>query len=291
MVCGLMVGVLTALQATVIGANGEAPWRIRAIDDSLAAANVAAPGGVVPVVGDGVIGFGGGFEIGMSDSLTPWIVQGSRAYQIGAHDGSADVIAQVQEGGGPQVLLNVRDASAPTAFRLRLPERTLLLLPDGGVLATAESGESVRLEPPWAHDSVGNSVPTSYTVEGDTLVQHLAHRGHPYPVLADPSVRWCFFALSPGICVKYSRSEVQEFYNAIVITGVGGAAATAEYACARIKNLGWKAECKAVVAVYFADYINTFRQAQQQRRCVEVTIPTPPSPIRMVIERARVVNC
>jgi hypothetical protein len=40
---------------------------------------------------------------------------------------------------------------------------------------------------PWAVDSNGDSVATSYSIDGDTLTQHVAHdASDAYPVIADP---------------------------------------------------------------------------------------------------------
>lgn len=59
---------------------------------------------------------------------------------------------------------------------------------DGSLLFLDAAGEEAGfISMPWAIDSDGKEVPTSYSVEGTTLVQTVDHEGASYPVLADPS--------------------------------------------------------------------------------------------------------
>lgn len=55
---------------------------------------------------------------------------------------------------------------------------------------------------PWAVDSEGTPVATYYSVEGDTIVQHIDHKGHnlSYPVVADP---WLGFNLIASAKWRY----------------------------------------------------------------------------------------
>lgn len=55
-------------------------------------------------------------------------------------------------------------------------------------MQTMNSGEQVgAIAAPWAFDADGNAVTTSYTIEGDVLIQTIEHLDSAvYPVLADP---------------------------------------------------------------------------------------------------------
>ena len=85
----------------------------------------------------------------------------------------------------------IKDASAPTEFGFDVTfadqDVTLEQLEDGVVSVTSETGEVLNyFLPAWALDANGVPVETSYSVEGTTLVQHVAHEGAAYPVVADP---------------------------------------------------------------------------------------------------------
>lgn len=47
---------------------------------------------------------------------------------------------------------------------------------------------------PWAIDSHGNKLPTSYTLEGNTLVQSVDTVGASYPVTVDPLFTWGYIS-------------------------------------------------------------------------------------------------
>jgi hypothetical protein len=61
----------------------------------------------------------------------------------------------------------------------------------------------------WATDAAGAPVPTSYSIEGGTLIQHVLHDGAAYPVVADPRL-----ACNGIFCtMEYTRSETQMLAN------------------------------------------------------------------------------
>ena len=47
--------------------------------------------------------------------------------------------------------------------------------------------ESGGIAAPWAFDSTGNAVPTSYRLDGSTLIQAVEHKNAVHPVVADPA--------------------------------------------------------------------------------------------------------
>ena len=58
---------------------------------------------------------------------------------------------------------------------------------DGTVrFVDAAGNETAGIATPWALDAHGVAIPTSYTLDGTTLVQTIEHAGAAYPVVADP---------------------------------------------------------------------------------------------------------
>ncbi|CAN5594398.1 hypothetical protein BH20ACT2_BH20ACT2_03090 [soil metagenome] len=96
---------------------------------------------------------------------------------------------------GVQLYLVIDEASAPTTYRFpfALPAGAeLRLSPDGdgsvSIVERATGIEIAEVQPPWAEDADGRTVPTRFSIEGNTLVQEVDHEGATYPVVADPDV-------------------------------------------------------------------------------------------------------
>lgn len=91
---------------------------------------------------------------------------------------------------GVRVQTVLRGADAPTEFTYPVA------VPPGGRLAQGENGSVAVLDAdgvprggfdvPWAKDSNGRDVPTSYLIRGNAVVQTVQHAGASYPVVADP---------------------------------------------------------------------------------------------------------
>ena len=98
----------------------------------------------------------------------------------------------------------IHDASAPTEYRFDVDvdgaPAQLELVGDSIVVKNGAGGAVNTINPAWALDAVGRSVATSYTVEGNTVVQHVEHEGATYPVVADPrsgcNAVWCTVMLN-----------------------------------------------------------------------------------------------
>jgi len=97
------------------------------------------------------------------------------------------------------------DAPSVYRFAFAVDGKPAVLRPTdgGGVDVLSASGALVNsVAPAWAKDATGASVPTSYSVSGNILVQSVTHEGAAYPVVADPRVRcdslWCTLELSRG---------------------------------------------------------------------------------------------
>lgn len=92
---------------------------------------------------------------------------------------------------GVRFLTVLKNDGAPTeySYSLSLPEGAELAeASDGSVLVRDAEGELLaNIDPAWAKDADGRPVPTSYRVEGTTLVQTIRPpAGTRYPVVADP---------------------------------------------------------------------------------------------------------
>lgn len=110
---------------------------------------------------------------------------------------------------GMQTLVAISGNTAPTQFdfSIPLPPGTHYRVnADGSAEIVSAQGLVIgTLAKPWAKDAKGNSVPTSYTFKGDTIVQTVAHQGAVYPVVADPSVSWNWW----GYQVRFTKSETK----------------------------------------------------------------------------------
>lgn len=107
--------------------------------------------------------------------------------------GNASANAVVPTNGGVQLLSIIKDQSASEyySYNLTMPDgHRLDATADGGAqIVDAEGAIRVFFEPAWAEDAKGNSVPTHYQVQGNTLTQVVTHKGLEdvvYPVVADP---------------------------------------------------------------------------------------------------------
>ncbi|MDZ4044838.1 MAG: DUF2599 domain-containing protein [Rhodoglobus sp.] len=99
----------------------------------------------------------------------------------------------LMEDGSALVAIVINEPVADTAFRmpLELPDAAAATLEDdGSVLIMNPEGEFIAgIARPWARDVNGSDVPTSFELDGDTLIQHVDLTSVPvdaYPVVADP---------------------------------------------------------------------------------------------------------
>lgn len=104
---------------------------------------------------------------------------------------SASIAVQVPKHDQIRIAVVLEGLKAPTEYRfpLEVPSDSEILIQDNGsVSITNEDGMGFEIETPWAVDANGDAVPTSYRLEGTTLVQTVKHTGAAYPVVADPSI-------------------------------------------------------------------------------------------------------
>lgn len=75
----------------------------------------------------------------------------------------------------------------------------------GAVVLTDADGRTAVLGAPWAKDANGVGLPTSYRIEGSTLVQTVDTDGAVFPVAADPKVVYSWFYTRKT--VYFNKSE------------------------------------------------------------------------------------
>ncbi|WP_050507609.1 MULTISPECIES: hypothetical protein [Streptomyces] len=104
---------------------------------------------------------------------------------------ATDLAVQPTTDGGIRALAVLKDATAPREQRyaIGLPAGARLAkLDNGAVAAIAKNGTFLGgFATPWAKDANGNPVPTSYRIDGNTLVQSVRTTDSTaFPVVADP---------------------------------------------------------------------------------------------------------
>jgi hypothetical protein len=172
------------------------------------------------------------------------------------------------ETGGVQIAQDITGPSAPTAYayRLTLPLGYAPYLQPNGTIALelktigkvkgtpTQAGTLGIIEPAWATDAQGNAVPTTYTVDGATVTQHVTFNGDTaFPVVADPQVSFGWVTY-----VHFFHSEVG---SVVWIAAIAGAMATLGWACGLI-SVGWLVPiCIAAAAALTAYLLGLFQTA------------------------------
>ncbi|MCB2412183.1 hypothetical protein LGT39_04875 [Demequina sp. TTPB684] len=196
------------------------------------------------------------------------IVDGALVYD---NNNGSTTTPLVHDDGSVQILTTIADSTAPTDYEYDLTlgqGSSLSIAPDGGVVVKDSEGAVVGVvEKPWAFDATGSPVSTHYVVDGDTLVQVVAHDSSTiYPVVADPSISFGW-----AIYVKYSKADVKT-----VTSGLGGAINdNAEFGlilCGKIPHWAAKAGCALVGKKFHTSIYNTFKDAKANNQCVEVQL-------------------
>ncbi|MFE3557291.1 hypothetical protein ACFXKW_20850 [Streptomyces sp. NPDC059193] len=112
---------------------------------------------------------------------------------------STDIAVQPVTDGGARALVTLKNSSAPTEHRfgVQLPTGAKLVANDQGGYDIAKKSDGGgtfvlgQIEAPWAKDANGKSLPTSYRLEGDTVVQDITTAPDTaFPVVADPKWTW-----------------------------------------------------------------------------------------------------
>ena len=105
------------------------------------------------------------------------------------------VVSSFATGKGTQTLISIESASAVHAYRfpLSLPAGSNAEVEADGSIAVRSSDGSLigGFRAPWAYDAEGVPVPTSFSLDGEALVQEVSFDDSTaFPVTADPSDAW-----------------------------------------------------------------------------------------------------
>ena len=146
-------------------------------------------------------------------------------------DNNADIVTVAGDDGSLfAALLVIGSAEAATEYRFQnaVPEgHKAILNPDGAVqFFDADGKESGGIAAPWAIDAEGIEVPTSYRLDGNTLIQEVRHHGFAYPVIADPL--WFTVIVVVAVArVVIARAAAQAASRAAARAAVGASTSTA----------------------------------------------------------------
>lgn len=94
---------------------------------------------------------------------------------------------------GLRILTVLENKNAPETFTYDLTieeDQSIEIQPDGSVFILGPDDIPTNMvHTPWAYDVTGKSVPTYFTVENNSLIQHVLHveGNYTYPITADPS--------------------------------------------------------------------------------------------------------
>ncbi|GLH95205.1 hypothetical protein [Phytohabitans aurantiacus] len=128
-------------------------------------------------------------------------------------DRDYDVAVQSLANDSVRILVTLADRSAPSEYRfpLTLPigSRLSATVDGGFYVMTANDAEVLgKIEAPWATDAAGTAVPTSYRLQGDTIVQTVRTDDKTiFPVVADPTFGWDW--TPPGPAAYFNKNETR----------------------------------------------------------------------------------
>ncbi|GCD34604.1 hypothetical protein OEIGOIKO_02343 [Streptomyces chrestomyceticus JCM 4735] len=155
-----------------------------------------APGTTIPQrsTGDAKAGTATGDAVSIALPGTKNVTGAKAGKNTTVYPGAAeatDLAVQPTTDGGIRALAVLKDVTAPREQRydVGLPAGARLVeLDNGAVAAIAKNGTFLGgFTTPWAKDANGKPVPTSYRVDGNTLVQSVRIADSTaFPVVADP---------------------------------------------------------------------------------------------------------
>ncbi|MFF3277517.1 hypothetical protein ACFYWU_42375, partial [Streptomyces chrestomyceticus] len=155
-----------------------------------------APGTTIPQrsTGDAKAGTATGDAVSITLPGTKNVTGAKAGKNTTVYPGAAkatDLAVQPTTDGGIRALAVLKDTTAPREQRydIGLPAGARLVkLNNGAVAAIAKNGTLLGgFTTPWAKDANGKPVPTSYRVDGNTLVQTVRIANTTaFPVVADP---------------------------------------------------------------------------------------------------------
>ncbi len=178
-----------------------------------------------------------------------------------AAKGKGEVAAQILADGTTRLVTTIPSADAPSDFvyQTHLGAGTSIRSDGKGGLDFVKSVPSTNgglstqvtlghMDAPWAVDANGRSVPTSYTVVGNRITQHVTvSPATAFPVVADPHIFWPAWYMPEVLFSNYETGQVR---NPEVLWALAGticalvAAETLGVGCA-----AFAAESGAIAAV------------------------------------------
>ncbi|MFC5929808.1 hypothetical protein D6T64_05980 [Cryobacterium melibiosiphilum] len=126
---------------------------------------------------------------------------------------------------GSQSVIQINEPDATTEFRfpLDLPrDASASIAADGSVTISDPANHTLgAFDIPWAFDADGEAVPTFFEIDGEDLVQTVAHSPEmSFPIVADPTTAWGW-----TVCVASVGALVAgNMLVATKITKLGGVA-------------------------------------------------------------------
>jgi len=178
----------------------------------------------------------------------------------------ADAAVQSLADGSARAYVIVNRASAPTQFRFNFN------LPAGARFVSTPTpyGEAISLigstgsglgtiMPAWARAADGSMVPTSYTIDGSSIIQTVLHNGARYPVVADPWITFgCCTWQPPGFYIVIHLTWNDRI--AVLYGGWGAAVVLADVICGRVGK--WlSALCGVGLGYLTSDLFNAVNQS------------------------------
>lgn len=116
-------------------------------------------------------------------------VEGFTVYE-GTDDGTSTVIQPTDD--GARFMSVIDDAAAPSEFKYELgvPEGGSVTDNGDGTISVraGDGGEIAGITNAWAIDAGGNTLPTAFSIDGNSVTQTVDHTNAVYPVVADPAV-------------------------------------------------------------------------------------------------------
>jgi len=94
-----------------------------------------------------------------------------------------------------------------------------------------------HLDKPWARDATGKALPTTFSVAGQTVTQHVDKTGAQFPVTADPHFTWGWITGT----VYFSKSETIKAAGSAAFIAAIGAFAPPPFDVLLVASAGWYA--------------------------------------------------
>ena len=182
---------------------------------------------------------------------------------------AASIAVQALDDGGLRALVAIEGPSAPTEYRFPfdMPDNGRLELePDGSVAVLDAGGIPLgTVSRPWAHDAGGRDVPTFYSLDGATIVQHVSHEGFEYPVVADPEWSWGWVSGT----IYFTRAETRNMRDAAAV------ASFAAGSCLWIAWTGLGAAVCAALGISSFQIAIVATRAYEDGGCLKIKGPFP----------------